>query len=773
LLPSVGADATGDAISCERGDEAKASREWRVLDRLEKTALGKRGPDWAVTVRRREPAGCLLYGPYWQLPSGPYRLIFCCRSGKPRMPQQPVLGVEVIAMNRVQLAWLDFSANELQAETGLVEFSVPSEFGVGAGDEARLEFRFFHLGNADLAITAVDLLGLETESRWPSVPMRWRMLGRLEKAAIGKRTREGITVRRTKRGGCVLDGARPLLQLAKGRYRLSFTCGAGTPLLQSQPVLGVEVVARRRWQDDQPRLWASLLGRSARGGLRLAWRDFTVMQLSSGSPSIDFAVPAELSLEGGQEVLFGFRFLHLGNSDLTITSVDLQRVADVAALDWQPNEWHLLGRLVKGRIGLREADSVSVRQTEPAGLLLYGGRPKLRLSEGRYRLAFSCHAGAPRIASQPVLAVEIVARKRRLGGSLQDSRILLRRTFTAEAVQEKPASVDFDVSEELSDGADQDFAFEFRFFHLGNADLTVSGVNLQETPRLTDAEHAIGMTTHRAPALITGKTNVIIIGNCQAQTVYEALMRTRAFNTRVDAKYHFVGLQQNWHELARNELANCEMLLVQDINDWENYPLRSDIREDQPIIKFPLLHFASLWPFDHYNGPGDREAYEREAPNLTFLYLDGLLARLRREIADREQRLVAYRSLSIEGVVNYVRLHDFEKRRLTAMDKQFGIDIGQFILDNFQKKRLFYTTNHPNGQILAMLLRHLLRYLEIDATYRPITSLDHLSRLQVPVHPKVAKALGVKWASEATKYLYGGERITWETYVKRYIEHYG
>jgi hypothetical protein len=241
----------------------------------------------------------------------------------------------------------------------------------------------------------------------------------------------------------------------------------------------------------------------------------------------------------------------------------------------------------------------------------------------------------------------------------------------------------------------------------------------------------------------------------------------------VDAKYHFAGLQQNLHELARNELANCEMLLVQDINDWENYPLRSDIREDLPIIKFPLLHFASLWPFDHYNGPGDREAYEREAPNLTFLYLDGLLARLRREIPDREQRLVAYRSLSIEGVVNYVRLHDFEKRRLTAMDKQFGIDIGQFILDNFQRKRLFYTTNHPNGQILAMLLRHLLGYLGIDATYRPITSLDHLNRLQVPVHPKVAKALGVKWAGETTKYLNGGERITWETYVRRYIEHYG
>jgi hypothetical protein len=290
---------------------------------------------------------------------------------------------------------------------------------------------------------------------------------------------------------------------------------------------------------------------------------------------------------------------------------------------------------------------------------------------------------------------------------------------------------------------------------------------------LATARPPVDATAARSPALLTGKANVVIIGNCQAQTVYEALMRTQAFNTKVDAKYHFVGLQQNLHDLARSELANCEMLFVQDINDWANYPLREEIREDLPIIKFPLLHFASLWPFDHYNGPGDREAYEREAPNLTFLYLDGLLARLRKEISDREERLVAYRSLSVDGVVNYIRLHDFERRRLLAMDQQFGFHIGEFILKNFQKKQLFYTTNHPNGPILAMLLQYLLRYLAIEESCRRIASLDHLKRLQVPVHPKVAAALGVRWARENTKYLYGGERITWETYVRRYIEHYG
>jgi hypothetical protein len=771
---SVSADPSVGAIDPERLHEGTAVPEWRVLGRLEKTAIGARGGDGVTAVRRREPAGCLLYGPYWQLPAGSYRLNFRCRSGKPRISGQPVLGVEVIAMNRVQLAWLDLTAEELQAETGSLEFSVPAALGLGAGDEARLEFRFFHMGNADLTIAAVDLYGTEMAEPPPDPARVWRMLGRLEKTAIGKRTGEGVTVRRADRPGCVLDGGRPLLQLPRGRYRLSFECRAGIPRMASQPVLGVEVVARRRWRDGRSWNWGSLLGLPVRGGVQQAWRDFTAPQLGSGSESVDFTVRAELSLEGGQEVMFGFRFVHLGNADLTISAVDLRQASEEEFAPALPREWRLLGRLAKGTIGTREADCVSVRAAEPPSALLYGGRPDLRLPSGRYRLNFCCRTGAPRRPSEPILGVEVIARRRSL---LRPSSFpQARHNFTAEALQAESGSVDFDVPAELSREREENVSFEFQFLHLGNADLAISAVNLREAEGREASLHDMGVVAvprPRSPAVIAPKTNVIIIGNCQAQTVYEALIRTRAFNARLDVKYHFVGLQQDLHDLARSELENSNILLVQDINDWETYPLRSDIRDDIPIIKFPLLRFASLWPFDHYNGPGDKEAYERESPNLTFLYLDGLLARLRKEIPDRDQRLLAYRSLSIDGVVNYVRLHDFEKRRLLAMDKQFGFDIGQFILEHFQKKRLFYTTNHPNGQIFAMLMQHLLKHLGIDETYRPTASLDHLKRLQVPVHPKVATALGVKWASENTKYLYGGEQITWETYVRRYIEHYG
>jgi hypothetical protein len=743
-MSSVVAEATAGAIASE--DAAPA--QWHVLGRLEKTAIGIRGADGITSVRRREPAGCLLYGPYWQLRAGSYRLSFRCRPGRPRLSGEPVLGIEVIAMNRVQLAWRDLTAAELQGETASLDFTVPPILGLGAGDEARLEFRFFHLGNADLTITAVDLQGIENEETRPAPPRIWRMLGRL-------------------------DGGRPFLQLPAGHYRLAIRCDVGSPRMAAQPVLGVEITARHRWQDGRWRSWNSLLGLSRSGAVQLAWRDFTSTELCGGAALFDFEVPPELAVEGGQDIVIGLHVIRLGNAGLTIKAVDLRQITKAEAA-LATREWRLLGRFSKGRIGARNAGCVTVRHSDRSGPFLYGSRPRLRLPRGRYRLSFCCRAGQPRNVSQPLLGVEVIAKNRsfripafNLTRTGEVGGVRARCEFTAQALGAEWASLDFDVPPELSCESKDEVGFEFTFLHLGNADLAISAVNL----------HEIGgedLPAKSSNFLVSAqRTRVLIIGNCQAQTVHEALARSGEFDDRLDVKYHFVALQQNLREAGKAELESSDVLLVQDIRDWENYPLRPYIRDDAQIVKFPLLHFASLWPFDHYNGPGDKEAYEREWPNLTFLYHDGLLARLRKEIPDREERLLAYRTLSVDGIINFARLHDFEKRRLAAMDKQFECEIGQFILDHFQRRRLFYTTNHPNGQIIGMLMQYLLGKLGMDQGYRPNSTLDHLRRLQVPVHPKVAQALGVTWAKENTKYLYGGEQITWETYIRRYIEHYG
>src|SRR3981189_3647824 len=182
--------AAAQAGSAGAPGEAGAQRHWSLLARLENTAIGVRRADGATRVRRGEAAGCILYGPYLHLPAGTYRLSFRCDAGRARMAAQPVLGVEVIVLSRFQQAWRDFTAAELQAGGASLIFEVPPEHSIDSEDAGRFEFRFLHFANAALAITGVELERLSDEAQGAATRRQWRMLGRLQKSWIGRRTHE-------------------------------------------------------------------------------------------------------------------------------------------------------------------------------------------------------------------------------------------------------------------------------------------------------------------------------------------------------------------------------------------------------------------------------------------------------------------------------------------------------------------------------------------------------------------------------------------------------
>ncbi|MGH7112711.1 MAG: hypothetical protein ACREFK_20100, partial [Stellaceae bacterium] len=194
----------GDGVSrcrasrCRLGSRAIGARRRGLEDRSEparssrKTAIAEYR-EGRVTVRRRRPAGCFVYGPYWQIPAGHYRLRFCCAARRPLLAGEPALGVEILALGRFQQVWQDFTAGELEGGRAALAFAVPPELGPEGGSEVRFEFRFFHFGNADLALAAVMLDEAQGGDR---PPRRWRLFGRLRGRAIGLRQSERAHLRR-------------------------------------------------------------------------------------------------------------------------------------------------------------------------------------------------------------------------------------------------------------------------------------------------------------------------------------------------------------------------------------------------------------------------------------------------------------------------------------------------------------------------------------------------------------------------------------------------
>jgi hypothetical protein len=589
---------------------------------------------------------------------------------------------------------------------------------------------------------------------------RFHLIQRMESATIGVRAADGsVAVRRGDPAGCFLYG--PYLHLPQGRYRLRFRCRAGTPRLTAQPVLGVEVIVLSRFQEE--------------------WRDFTVAELADGMGSVDFTVSPEHSLESENEGRFEFRFFHLGNADLLATEIDLETQAPDQPP--APRRWRLLGRLRKSWLGRRADDgSVRVGRIEPAGILLFGGWPYLRLPGGHYRVLLDIRAGRPHWPDQPVLAIEVLGasrwRSRRRLMTLArwpetNGMRLAQHDITAAEAAAGPIAVDFAVPSEMALEAGADAPFDIRLRHLGNAALDIRSVDIVKL----DAEAASPVCA--APNLRpSGRRRIVIIGNCQSETLRQGFAQIESLNRRFDARYHFVQLQKNLHQFAARDLEACDVLLIQDIGLWDQFPLRHCVRPGAEVHRFPLVRFASLWPFDAWNGPGDRAAFEQEAPNLAFPYLDGLLGRLRKEIPDREARFAAYRALALPeglpGIVNYRRLHQLEVRRLEAMDQKFAVAIGGFILENFRERRLFHTTVRPNWEVFSLMMQFVAKAVGVSEPIALTESVDaSLRNPQVPIHPKVARDLGVKWIHDGTHYLNRGREITWENYIRSYIDHYG
>lgn len=535
----------------------------------------------------------------------------------------------------------------------------------------------------------------------------------------------------------------PFLRLNAGRYRVSFRCKPRFALQGDHPTLGLEVIAQNR--------------------ILRAWRDYNAAELRSGMQELTFSVPHALSIESGADAPFEFRFSHFSNALLTMTDVTLH--CDQAGVDPDEDDtnlgpWRLLGRLKT----LPLPGDVRLSPVTVTALKMWRSFAELRLPAGQYRGEIACELKQARSLSGD--ALEIVVKTRdglHLGQELYQAHQL--SSGTADFAFTVPRDVGLDV------GAPRPIDVKLR--HFANADLRLKSLNVRHIAALAEGQPPDQSNKVASAHASLGKKRLLVFGNCQGSLLAEALRNHAGFARHFAIKHHYMELPPNLHEQGRRDLAESDMLLIQDIREWDQYPLRADVPADLPTLRYPCVRFASPWPFDAFNGPDDRVARNRDYPNFEFTYFDGLLSRLRKEIPDQEQRFQAYRSLDIERVIDVNRLHRFEQTRLEEMDRRFGGGIGAYILDRHKTKQVFYTTAHPNGQILKTLVQTVAKKLGVSLRFWLPGSLDSLRRLQIPIHPLIAARLGMGWANADRKYLVKGEWISWEDYVRRYIAYYG
>lgn len=568
------------------------------------------------------------------------------------------------------------------------------------------------------------------------------LLSRMELVDFGKITQSGHTcVSRTNPPGHFLFG--PFIRLEQGRYRLSLTCRVGVPRISAAPVLGLEILGQGRFQ--------------------VAACDFLAGELC-GPVQCCFDVTKTLSEESGHNVSFEFRLTHFANADIEILSMSLDRVGPIDIAVAHCSSWRLMGRLHRYGLPRSWGKALLSRQrwAVPGRILCNRCVPRLLLAAGRYRLTLRVLSDVQSLSDKSLIGVEVVTR---------DGGVHGQWCLAEKDVMEGVVSLDFEVPPELSIESGADACFDIRLTQMSVVGIQIASVDLQLLG--TDAAASLQSSLPVVSIGALARARVVIVGNCQAAVIGNLFRSNDLLRRRFETRNHHVELSEALREQGVRDLERCDVMLVQDISDWNRYPLRDHVPDRVKMIRFPCLRFASLWPFDAFNGPDDRVARNHDHPNFEFTYFDGMLARLRRNVPDPVARLEAYRGLAMDHVVDCQRLHALEERRLLAMDATYGGDAGAYILDRFRNRQVFYTTAHPSGAVFERMIQAMLVRLDIHQRLRSVSELDKLRYLQVPIHPLVAERLNVPWAKEGATFLYRGRRLTWDAYFRHYIAHYG
>ncbi len=276
---------------------------------------------------------------------------------------------------------------------------------------------------------------------------------------------------------------------------------------------------------------------------------------------------------------------------------------------------------------------------------------------------------------------------------------------------------------------------------------------------------------------------LVVYGSCQAQQLAAIFRDSPNVRAAFDIALQWVGDQAHEGPSWAAEIAQADVVLVQDVPELSCFPEGYWTQGRAKIVTYPFLTLSALWPFDTAHGEFDPawRALQARGEGLAFRFQDKLLARMRDSIPDKEARFEAYRTLScakdpeiaaylaaLDPKTHLARCLDSLRRK----DETHGLAIGHAIAAQNHLARMFHSVAHPTAAVLRRMGGELLS--KLDVYLEPQSSLeDGFLPLQVPVHPLVAQALTLDWALKQRTWNVQGQPLTFEQYYRNYIETFG
>jgi hypothetical protein len=265
----------------------------------------------------------------------------------------------------------------------------------------------------------------------------------------------------------------------------------------------------------------------------------------------------------------------------------------------------------------------------------------------------------------------------------------------------------------------------------------------------------------------------IVFGNCAAKVIAWLLSENDHFTENHEIIYHrsFTHPGAGKASTPLEKIKRCSILLVQK-GHMQSPGFMADIFPTCTVVSFPVLNLHTLWPFyrmDPRNKPEPGFEFGR------YPYGDLQVMKLLKEKLPPEEVFKQYMEINIKEKVDLSAIYQEEITKGKILDAQCDIPLYDYVEENFKKKRLFFTPNHPTPDLSMYAVGKILDRLRFRkmhlSVHEKIMNVLPLGKYHHPIHPQIIRYFDLKWITPGCKYrYYDGSYWTFEAYIKKYIE---
>jgi hypothetical protein len=266
-----------------------------------------------------------------------------------------------------------------------------------------------------------------------------------------------------------------------------------------------------------------------------------------------------------------------------------------------------------------------------------------------------------------------------------------------------------------------------------------------------------------------GKKTILFLGNCQARPI----SRLVEMNSSFTADYNLIKVFPAIHDMSielqtyiRDEiLPRTNLLITQNVLN-DTFPLKtSSCRQVCNTLVFPTCYFDGYFPDAIYLKKGGLTL--RQTPITDYhssyvlhCFIQGL------SVEECTQNLI---SGSWVGQ-GYPEKVSSIWASLYKREEQWDIKVIDYLHDNYRKRRLFHTLNHPTAEVLCFIANGIFKELGL----KPVNFVnvpEFLGESQWLINNRVIRELGLK-AENQNCFKLNGKEVAAVKFVDRHYGYY-